>query len=102
MNENAKELEIFEKMPVGKAVRTLAIPTVISQLIMLIYNLADTFFLGQTGDTRQVAAVTLAFPIFMVVGAIANLFGIGSGSLVSRLLGQKRNEEAGYVATFAL
>lgn len=102
MNENTKELEIFEKMPVGKAVRTLAIPTVISQLIMLIYNLADTYFIGQTGDTRQVAAVTLAFPIFMMVGAIANLFGIGGGSLVSRLLGQKRNDEAGYVSTFVL
>ena len=102
MNKNTKELDIFERMPIGKAVRTLAIPTVISQLIMLIYNLADTFFLGQTGDTRQVAAVTLAFPIFMMVGAIANLFGIGGGSLVSRLLGQKRVEEAGCVSTFVL
>ncbi len=54
-----KEKELFEDMPVRKAVLTLAVPTVISQLIVLIYNLADTWFIGQTGDPLQVAAVTI-------------------------------------------
>lgn len=102
MESKDTELEVFETMPIGKAVRTLAIPTVISQLIVLIYNMADTFFLGQTGDTNQVAAVTLSFPVFMMISAIGNLFGIGGGSLVSRLLGEKKTEEAGRVSTFAL
>lgn len=96
------EIEICEKMPVRRAVVTLAVPTVISQLIVLIYNLADTWYIGQTGDPHQVAAVTVAFPIFMLLSAFANLFGIGGGSLISRLLGKKEAEEAGNVGTFAL
>lgn len=96
------KLEIFETVPINKAVKSLAVPMIISQLIMLIYNLADTFFLGKTGDTNQVAAVTLAFPIFMMISVIANLFGIGGGSLVSRLLGEARVEEAGKVSSFII
>ena len=100
--EQTKEKQIFETMPVRRAVFTLAVPTVISQLIILIYNLADTWFIGQTGDTLQVAAVTVSYPIFMLLSAFANLFGIGGGSLISRLLGSGREEEAGKVGTFAL
>ncbi len=100
--EQTKEKQIFERMPVPKAVFTLAVPTVISQLIVLIYNLADTWFIGQTGDTLQVAAVTVSYPIFMLLSAFANLFGIGGGSLISRLLGSGKEEEAGKVGTFAL
>ena len=102
MKDREEELEIFEKMPIGKAVKNLAVPAVISQLVMLAYNLADTFFLGQTGDNRQVAAVTLCFPIFMMIGTISNLFGIGGGSLASRLLGEKKADKAGSVSTFVL
>ncbi len=72
-----KEKELFEDMPVRKAVLTLAVPTVISQLIVLIYNLADTWFIGQTGDPLQVAAVTVSYPLFMLLGGLGNLFGIG-------------------------
>ena len=97
-----KEKQIFEQMPIPKAVFTLAVPTVISQLIVLIYNLADTWFIGQTGDTLQVAAVTVSYPIFMLLSAFANLFGIGGGSLISRLLGSGKDDEAGKVGTFAL
>lgn len=100
--EQTKEKLIFEQMPVPKAVFTLAVPTVISQLIVLIYNLADTWFIGQTGDTLQVAAVTVSYPIFMLLSAFANLFGIGGGSLISRLLGSGKEDEAGKVATFSL
>ena len=100
--EQTKEKQIFEQLPVPKAVFTLAVPTVISQLIVLIYNLADTWFIGQTGDTLQVAAVTVSYPIFMLLSAFANLFGIGGGSLISRLLGSGKEEEAGKVGTFAL
>lgn len=73
-----KETEIFEQMPIRRAVLTLAVPTVISQLIVMVYNLADTWFIGQTGDPYQVAAVTVAYPLFMLLSAFANLFGIGA------------------------
>ena len=100
--KQTKEKQIFEQIPVPNAVFTLAVPTVISQLIVLIYNLADTWFIGQTGDTLQVAAVTVSYPIFMLLSAFANLFGIGGGSLISRLLGSGKEDEAGKVGTFAL
>ena len=77
--EQTKEKLIFEQMPVPKAVFTLAVPTVISQLIVLIYNLADTWFIGQTGDTLQVAAVTVSYPIFMLLSAFFMLISVFQG-----------------------
>ena len=97
-----KEKDIFENMPVRKAVLTLAVPTVISQLIVLIYNLADTWFIGQTGDPLQVAAVTVSYPLFMLLSGFGNLFGIGGGSLISRLLGKGEPENAGKIGTFVI
>lgn len=89
-------------MPVGKAVITLAIPTVISQIITVIYNMADTFFVGQLGDPNQVAAATLAMPLFMVMTALANLFGIGGASLISRCLGANEREKASHCSSFCV
>lgn len=95
------KIELFEKMPVSKAVSRLVVPTIISQLISMIYNLADTYFVGQTGDYNQVAAITLVFPAYMTLGAIANLLGIGGGSLVSRSLGKKDYTKARQAACFS-
>lgn len=85
--------EIFEKMSVPKAVAMLAIPTVLSQLVNIIYNLTDTFFIGKTGDPFQAAAVNISFPLFFMFIVIANLFGMGGGSLISRLLGKKEYDK---------
>ena len=74
--------ELFETMPVPKALATLAVPTIISQLITMIYNLADTFFIGCTNDPYKIAASSVAFVLFFVMNALANLFGIGGGSLI--------------------
>lgn len=79
--------QLFRTVPVQRAVMALALPTVISQLITVIYNMADTFFIGQMGDPNQVAAATLAMPVFIFLTAFANLFGIGGASLISRSLG---------------
>lgn len=98
MNENKA---IFETMPVPRALAKLAVPTIISQLITMIYNLADTFFIGRTNDPYKVAAATLAFVLFFVMNALSNLFGVGGGSLISRLLGQKRGDEAKKVCSFS-
>lgn len=96
-----KKKELFETMPVPKALATLAIPTIISQLISMIYNLADTFFIGQTGDPYKVAASTLAFVLFFIMCSLSNLFGVGGGSLISRLMGQGKAGEAKKVSSFS-
>ena len=87
--EDAKKTELFENMPIPKAVMQLAIPTVISSLVMVIYNLADTYFVGMLNDPIQNAAVTLAAPVLLAFNAINNLFGVGSSSMMSRALGSK-------------
>lgn len=94
--------ELFEKMPVSKAVITLVIPTIISQIITVIYNMADTFFIGQMNDPDQVAAATLAMPPFVMLTGIANLFGIGGSSLISRSLGMGDPEKAKKCAAFSI
>ena len=93
---------LFEKMPVRKAVITLVIPTIISQIITVIYNMADTFFIGQMADPNQVAAATLAMPPFVMLTGIANLFGIGGSSLISRSLGEGNREKAKKCAAFSI
>ena len=72
--------DLFEKVPVPKAVATMAVPTMISMLVVVIYNMADTFFIGQTQDPLQVAAVSLATPVFMIFMALGNLFGYFQGT----------------------
>lgn len=76
-------------MPIPKAVITLSVPSVISSLVMVIYSLADTFFVGMMNDPVQNAAVTLAAPLLLAFNAVNNLFGIGSSSMMSRALGRK-------------
>lgn len=89
-------------MPVPKAIAKFAIPTVLSQLIHVIYSLADTFFVGHTGDEMQISALTLTFPIFMMITCVGNLFGIGANSYMSRALGRGEREEARKSSVIAL
>ncbi len=92
--------QLFEEAPVPKAVAVMAVPTMISMLVVVIYNMADTFFIGQTGDPMKVAAVSLATPVFMVFMALGNLFGIGGSSAISRALGEKKAERARNISSF--
>lgn len=96
------EKELFEEMPVARAVAILAIPTVISQVVTMIYNLADTFFVGQIGDPLMVAAVSLVSPWFNLLTALGNLFGLGGSSLISRLMGMQKQENIKYVSSFCV
>lgn len=102
INENERTKEIFETKPIAYALAKMAIPTVVSQLITLIYNIADTWFIGQTNNPYMVAASSLVLTIFLMTAAIANLFGVGGGSLVVRLLGSKDEDEAKKVASVSL
>ncbi len=94
--------ELFEKTPVPKAVLTMAVPTIVAQLIILVYNMADTFFIGRANDPCMVAGASLILPIFNVCIAVANIAGVGGGTLVARLLGRREGEEARKVASFSL
>lgn len=87
--EDRKKTELFEKTPIPKAVMSMSIPTMISSLVMVIYNLADTYFVGMTSNPVQNAAVALAAPVLLAFNAVNNLFGVGSSSMMSRALGRK-------------
>lgn len=95
-----KNNELFEHAPVGKAVAKMAVPTIISMLVVVIYNMADTFFIGQTGDAMKVAAVSISAPVFSVMMAMGNLFGIGGSSAIARALGAKNLERAKKITSF--
>ena len=97
-----KNKELFETVPVRRAVAEMAIPTIIAQLIVLIYNMADTFFIGRTNDPYMVAAASLILPVFNVCPSIGNIAGVGGGSLISRLLGVGREDEARRVSSFCI
>lgn len=101
-NVNEETREIFETKPVPRALAKMAIPTIVSQLITLVYNIADTWFIGQTNNPYMVAASSLVLTIFLMTTCIANLFGVGGGSLVVRLLGRNDGDEAKKVASLSL
>ncbi len=94
--------EIFEKMPVPTALKIMAVPAIMSQLIVLIYNMADTFYLGRTGDPFKVAGISMILPIFNITVALTGLAGVGGGTLISRLLGEGRENEAKKAGTFTI
>lgn len=94
MAEAADKTELFETMPVPKAVFSLAVPTMIGSLVTMVYNLVDTWFVGLLNDPVQNAAVTLAYPIVLSLIAFNNLFGVGSSSMMSRALGRHDTETA--------
>lgn len=81
--------ELFETTPIPKAVAVLCIPTILSTLVMMLYNLADTYFVGMLNDPIQNAAVTIAGPVMLAFNAVNNLFGVGASSVMSRALGRK-------------
>ena len=100
--EQNQSLEIFEKAPVRQAVLKNALPAMAAMLMVLIYNLSDTFFIGQTHDDLQVAAVSLATPVFLLFTSIGTVFGIGGTSVISRALGEGRKEYARRVCSFCM
>ena len=79
---------LFESMPIPKAVAKLTLPIVIGSMVSILYNLADTFFVGMLNDPVQNAAVTLVYPVMLAFYAVNNLFGVGTSSMMSRSLGQ--------------
>ena len=99
-NPNDKT-ELFETAPIPRAVMSFAVPMMLGMLVTVVYILADTFFVAQTGDPNQVAAVTICMPVFTLCMALGNIFGVGGASYISRLLGKKDVENAKRVSAFA-
>lgn len=95
-----KTTEIFRDAPVPKAVLSNAIPSIVSMIMVLIYNLADTYFIGQTENALMVAAVSVATPAFLLFMAVGMLFGIGGTSFISRMLGEGRSDRAKNASSF--
>ena len=96
MDEN----ELMGSLAVPKAVAQMAVPSVISSLVTVVYNMADTFFVGQTGDPLQVAAVSLTNPIFILLMAFANMFGMGGSAVLSMAMGEKNEARVRQASSF--
>lgn len=93
---------IFSDYKVPKAVAALAIPSVLGMLINIVYNLADTFFVGQTGDANQVAAVSISMPLYLMFMAVGNLFGVGGCAYISRSLGEGKRDRIKTISSFCI
>ena len=102
MKKSVDKARLFAEVPVPEALFTMAVPTIISQLINLIYNMVDAFFIGRTGNSYMMAATTITLTLFMMNVALSNLFGIGGGSLVARMMGVGKTDEARRVSAFSL
>lgn len=98
MKQTAEAL--FARTPVPRAFFTLTMPCVVGKVVTIFYNLADTYFIARTGDTALVAGVSLVGPVFTVMIALGDIFGLGGSSLVARMLGQGRTEAARRINSF--
>jgi len=94
--------DLFEKKSVLSAVITLALPSVMGQIILVIYNIADTLFVGLTGSDAMITSVTVCMPAFMFLSAISNLFGVGGASVISRAMGQRDEQKTRRTSAFAI
>jgi Na+-driven multidrug efflux pump len=84
----------LEKAPVPQAIIHMAVPMIMAMILDLIYNLIDAFFVGKLGNTAMLAAITLAFPFQIALMGVGQIFGVGGGTLIPRLLGEKNFEGA--------
>ena len=94
------EHELFEKAPVHRAYFRLALPVVFSMVISLVYNMADTYFIARTGNTDLIAGVSLGAPVFTLMIAFGDVFGLGGSSLISRLFCQKEYLDGKRISAF--
>ena len=94
------EQELFARAPIPRAYFKMALPVVLSMLVSLIYNMVDTWFIAQTQNTALVAGVSLCAPMFTLMVAMGDIFGLGGSSLISRLLGQGEEKRVRHVSAF--
>lgn len=100
MDVRKQQEELFERLPIPRAVMRLVLPTIAASLVTVLYSLADTYFVGLLNRPVQTAAVTLAAPVLLAFNAVNNLFGVGSASMMSRALGRKDRDSVRASAAF--
>lgn len=98
----SREEELFRNKPIMRAIMELAFPTVIGQIILVVYNMADTFFVGLTNNSAMLTAVTVCMPAFMFLSAVSNLFGVGGASVIARSMGSGEEQRIRHASAFAL
>lgn len=96
-----KNIDVFENESVPKAIFKLAVPTVLSMIVTVFYNMVDAFFVGLTNDPSKFAAVNIATPVFLFLMAAGNIFGMGGSSFLSRALGEKRYDKVKNISSFS-
>ena len=101
MQQKTRKTSVFELESIPRAVATLAVPSVLSMLVTVLYNMVDTVFVGQTHDPYQMNAVSMATPIFMILMAVGNLFGVGGSAFISRSLGAREYERVKKISSFS-
>lgn len=94
--------DLFENSGIFKAIMNLALPSVLGQIILVVYNMADTLFIGMTKSDAMITAVTVCMPAFMFLSAVSNLFGVGAASVIARALGRGENDKARNCSSFAV
>ena len=97
---DTQKIDLFENYKISKAVAKLAVPSVLGTLVMILYNIADTYFVGMLNNPVETAAVSLAAPVVLAFNAITNLFGVGTASMMSRSLGKRDYETVKRTAAF--
>ncbi len=95
-----KNEELLEHASFGKLVLNLCVPSIVIMLVMVIYNMADTFFIGQTGDPNKIAAISLCTPLFTVLSGLGTLFGSGGCTAISIALGKRDFENIRHYTSF--
>lgn len=92
--------KLFENTSIKRAYFILALPVVMSMAVTIIYNMVDTFFVAKTGNPNLVAGISQGVPIFNLMIAIGDIFGLGGSSVISRLFGERRDKTARYVSGY--
>lgn len=98
---DAENLYYFEKAPVSKAVAHFAVPMMLGMSMSVIYSILNAYFLGTLNSTAMLTALTLTLPLFAIIMALGNLIGMGSGTFISRLIGEKKYDDVKHVSSFA-
>ena len=102
MASKEKREKIFSSYPIPKAVAALALPSVLSSIVNVIYNMADTYFVSLMKNTNATAAVSLTMPVFLFFVAFGNIFGVGGSAYIARSMGEGKKDRVKKISSFAI